>query len=96
LQDRKDLQVLLAAKAHKVLQVPQVLLAMMAAKVPKATLEPLAHKVLQVPQVLLAMMAAKVPKATLEPRAHKVPPELQPQFFTQWLHQFRQVAPATR
>jgi hypothetical protein len=69
LQDRKDLQVLLAAKAHKVLQVPQV---------------------------LLAMMAAKVPKATLEPRAHKVPPELQPQFFTQWLHQFRQVAPATR
>jgi hypothetical protein len=56
----------------------------------------MAHKVLQVPQVLLAMMAAKVPKATLEPRAHKVPPELQPQFFTQWLHQFRQVAPATR
>ena len=83
----------------------------MALLVHKATLEPLVPKVLQVPQVLMVTMALLVPKVTREQpgppaakalKAHKetqgpkVPPELQPQFYTQWLHPFRQVAPATR
>ena len=76
--------------AHKVLQVPQVLMVTMALLVHKATLEPLAHKVTRDQP---GPLAAKAHKGTQGP---KVPPELQPQFYTQWSHPFRQVAPATR